>query len=255
MSAWDPALYLQFGGQRLRPALDLIARIPVDAPRRVYDLGCGPGTVSKILRQRWPGASITGVDASPAMLDRARSSVPELQWELADLQLWQAPAPADVVFSNAALHWLDDHETLLPRLLSSLGQGGALAVQMPQNFSAPTHTAIGETIRSRSWGADLAAHFRADPVASASEYYELLAPRASEIDVWETTYLHVLEGEDPVVEWTKGSILGPVLERLGEQDRRAFLDAYRRRIQEAYPRRPDGKTLLPFKRLFFVAVA
>lgn len=254
MTAWDPARYLRFGGERIRPALDLLTRIPLEAPRVIYDLGCGTGAVTAMLKERWPEADVTGVDSSRAMLDRARTIEADIHWLEKDLNEWEPETPAGLLYSNAVLHWLDGHDTLLPRLISALKPGGVLAVQMPHNFSAPSHTLIADTVRNGPWRDDLEPHLREQPVLDSPGYYDILSPHTTTIDIWETTYLHVLQGEDPVVEWTKGSILGPLLEQLGESDSQAFLKAYRGPIGDAYPRRKDGKTVLPFKRLFIVAV-
>ncbi len=253
MSSWNPAQYLKFGNERLQPAIDLIARIPLDSPGVIYDLGCGTGSGTRMLKERWPAANVTGVDASESMLERTRDLAGEISWQQADLNTWEPGAPPDLLFSNAALHWLDNHETLFPRLLDRLGDGGVLAVQMPHNFSAPSHSSIAETVRSGPWRQALEPHLREQPVMESSAYFDLLSPLCSRIDMWETTYFHVLAGEDPVVEWTKGSILTPILGVLpgGEQER--FLKEYRRRVSKAYPVRADGKTVLPFRRLFIMA--
>ena len=253
MTAWNPTQYLQFGDERIRPALDLLTRISLDAPRTIYDLGCGTGAVTALLKERWPEAQVIGVDSSQAMLDRARRLETDIHWLERDLNDWEPEAPADLLYSNAVLHWLDSHETLFPRLLSGLKPGGVLAVQMPHNFSAPSHTLIAETVRNGPWREDLEPHLREQPVLTTSAYYDILSPHTVALDLWETTYTHVLQGEDPVVEWTKGSILGPLLDRLDGAEVQAFLEAYRGPIGEAYPRREDGKTVLPFKRLFIVA--
>jgi len=253
MTAWDPAQYLRFGGERIRPALDLLTRIPLESPGVIYDLGCGTGSVTEMLKERWPEADVTGVDSSQAMLERARTLEADINWLEKDLNEWEPETPADLLYSNAVMHWLDGHDTLFPRLISALKPGGVLAVQMPHNFSAPSHTLIAATVRHGPWRDELEPHLREQPVQDSPAYYDILSPHTTAIDIWETTYLHVLQGEDPVVEWTKGSILGPLLEHLGESDTQAFLEAYRRPIGEAYPRRKDGKTVLPFKRLFIVA--
>jgi trans-aconitate 2-methyltransferase len=255
MTGWDPAKYLEFAGLRLRPALDLLARIPHEAPRCVYDLGCGPGNVTRLLGERWPGAALTGVDGSPAMLERARAALPGVTFVEADLSAWAPPAPADVVYSNAALQWLDDHAALFPRLLGTLAPGGILAVQMPRNHAAPSHTEMTAAADAGPWRERLAPALRARPVAPPEFYYDLLASRARRVDVWEAEYLQVLEGDNPVVEWTRGTALKPLLDALEEPERSTFLAEYATRIARAYPRRPDGRTLLPFRRLFLVATA
>ena len=253
MVTWNPAQYLRFGDERIRPALDLLARIPLEAPDSVYDLGCGTGTVTALIKARWPSAAVTGVDSSETMLARARSLDADVFWQSGDLNSWRPESPADLLYSNAVLHWLDDHRQLFPRLLDGLKPGGVLAVQVPQNFSAPTHTLIAKTVRGGPWRASLEPELREQPVLQPSQYYDLLSRLTASLDIWETTYTHVLEGNDPVVEWTKGSILQPLLERLEAAQAEAFLDVYRRDVSQAYPPGTDGKTLLPFKRLFIIA--
>lgn len=253
MTRWDPTQYLKFADHRRRPALDLLARIPAEAPGAVYDLGCGAGNVTRLLAERWPQASITGIDSSAEMLARARKEAPAIAWVEADLARWSAPAPAAVIYSNAALHWLDDHAALFPHLMRQLEPGGILAVQMPRNHGAPTHRAMVEAAASGPWRERLAAVLREAPVASPASYYDWLAAAAAELDIWETEYLHVLEGDNPVVEWTKGTALRPLLAALAEPERGGFLAAYARLIAAAYPRRDDGRTLMAFRRLFVIA--
>ncbi len=253
-AGWDPAQYLRFAGPRLQPALDLLARIPLAAPAAVYDLGCGAGNVTRLLRARWPDAAVTGVDASPAMLQAAAAAAPGVRFVQADLAAWGPPAPADLVFSNAALHWLDHHATLLPRLLGHLGPGGVLAVQMPRNHDAPSHTGMVAAAEAGPWRTRLQPLLRRAPVAPPAVYHDILAPHAGRLELWETEYLHVLEGESPVVEWTRGSALKPLLDALEPPEREGFLADYAARMAAAYPRRPDGRTLFPFRRLFILAV-
>jgi trans-aconitate 2-methyltransferase len=251
---WDPAKYLEFAGPRLQPALDLLARVPLAAPGAVYDLGCGAGNVTRFLAERWPSAVVTGVDGSSAMLAAARAAAPTVTWEEADLGAWRAPRPADLLFSNAALHWLDDHPRLFPRLIAGLAPGGVLAVQMPRNHGAPSHTEMVAAAEAGPWLERLRPMLRARPVAEPSLYYDVLAPHVSRLDIWETEYLHVLEGANPVVEWTRGSALKPLLDALEEPDRSGFRGEYASRIARAYPPRPDGRTLFTFRRLFIIAV-
>ncbi len=254
MPTWNPAQYLQFGNERLRPALDLLARIPLETPATVYDLGCGPGTATVLLKERWPDAGVTGLDSSASMLERARTLDDGITWQEVDLGTWEPDAPADVLFSNAVFHWLDDHEILFPRLLSALNPGGVLAIQMPNNFAAPSHTSITATIRGGPWRELFEPGLREFPVGDASTYYDLLSPHASHLNIWETTYLHILSGENPVVEWTKGTALRPFLDQLDGDQAVAFLDTYSSLIDAAYPQRKDGNTTLPFKRVFIIAV-
>lgn len=251
--SWDPQQYARFAGQRLRPALDLIARIPLERPRTVVDLGCGTGNVTRILRQRWPDAEITGIDGSPQMLAEARKTDVDISWEQVDVAAWQPQARFDLVFSNATLHWLDDHPALFARLARNIDAGGVLAVQMPRNFTAPSHSLMHELASSPPWREALAALLRPQPVLSPEAYYSLLAAVARSLDIWETEYLQVLEGENPVAEWTKGTWLAPLLAALAPEQRAAFESEYRNRVARAYPRRQDGRTLFPFRRLFIVA--
>jgi trans-aconitate 2-methyltransferase len=252
---WDPAQYLKFGDHRLRPAVDLLNRIDLPAPAEVYDLGCGAGNVTRLLRARWPEARITGVDSSEAMLAKAAAVAPDVAWQQADLAGWQAPRPADLIYSNAALHWLTGHERRFPALLAQLTPGGVLAVQMPRNFLAPSHTAIADVARGGPWRVRLEPLLRPVPVSDPAFYFDVLAPHAAALDIWETEYLHVLEGEDPVKEWTKATWLNPLLDALDEPERSQFERRYADVVAEAYPRRADGRTLLPFRRLFMIATA
>jgi trans-aconitate 2-methyltransferase len=258
---WDPAQYLKYAGERQRPALDLIARIALAAPRTIIDLGCGAGNVTRLLGERWPNARITGVDNSAAMLARAREATrgdARFDWLEADLAAFAAREPAALVFSNAALHWLDDHATLFPRLFAQVASGGALAVQMPSNFAAPSHTILAEIAASMRWRARLGGLVRPTPVAPAADYYALLAPCAQIVDAWTTEYLHVLApaaGEEhPVVAWTRGTALTPFLEALDAHAQRAFLVEYGERIVRAYPVLADGRVLFAFRRVFVVAI-
>jgi trans-aconitate 2-methyltransferase len=254
--SWNPAQYLKFAGPRLRPALDLLARVP-DAPLAAplaVDLGCGTGSATRLIGARWPDAEVVGVDASPSMLgSEPAPGRPRLRFEQADIAHWRAPAPAGLIFSNAALHWLDDHAALWPALLAQLAPGGVLAVQMPRNFDAPSHTLIAETVHAGPWRAQLAPLLRPVPVAPPRWHVERLAPRVSALDVWETEYLHLLEGPDPVKEWTKGTWLAPLLQALAGDEAAAFEADYARRLRAAYPPLPDGRTPFPFRRLFIVA--
>jgi trans-aconitate 2-methyltransferase len=220
----------------------------------VYDLGCGVGNVTVFLKKRWPEAAVTGIDSSPEMLDRARAAAPDIAWQTGDLSTWTPAQSADLLYSNAALHWLDAHEALFPRLAKALNTGGALAVQMPQNFGAPSHTSIGEVVRSSPWRMRVEPHHRVSPTLSAERYYSILRPHVATLDLWETTYYHVLQGDNPVVEWTKGTTLRPILAQLNEQEGADFLARYGALVRAAYPPGTDGKTILPFKRLFIVAM-
>ena len=249
--AWNPGQYLKFDGHRLRPALDLLAHVDVDSPEAVYDLGCGPGNATRLLAERWPDAKITGVDGSADMLARARDALPELDWVEADLNGWAPPAHADVLYSNAALQWLDDHAELFPRLMGHLAPGGVLAVQMPGNSAQPSHRLIRDAAGPLL--EMLEPLMRPYPVADPADYYDALEPVSSALDIWETVYTQVLEGDNAVAEWLKGSALKPLLDTLDEDEADTFFAAYSALTQEAYPKRADGRTIFPFRRVFIVA--
>lgn len=252
---WDPAQYLKFAGHRLRPAIDLLSRIDADKPTEVYDLGAGTGNVTRLMKDRWPDAHVTGVDDSQEMLAKAAAAAPAIDWERADLATWRPARRADVIYSNAALHWIVGHERLFAELVGALAPAGVLAVQMPRNFSAPSHTSIAEAARSGPWRARLEPLLRPVPVGEPAFYFDLLAPRVAELDIWETEYQQVLEGDNPVKEWTKGTWLTPLLDALAEPERSEFEAAYGALVARAYPPRADGRTLFPFRRLFIVARA
>jgi trans-aconitate 2-methyltransferase len=253
MPSWDPNQYLKFADDRLRPALDLMARVDLARPRVVYDLGCGPGNITKLLVKRWPETKIIGVDSSAAMLAKALAEAPGVTYVEADINQWRPAHSPEMIFSNAALHWLPDHEILLPRLTGFLTPGGILAVQMPYNHRSPSQLAIQATVVAGPWRRKLRDARGILPVATPAAYYRVLSPAAAHIDIWETEYQHVLEGDDPVVEWMKGTAMRPFLDALAEPERTQFLAAYSARIAADYPREPDGRTLFPFRRIFIVA--
>lgn len=249
---WNPQQYLKFAQPRFRPAQDLLARIAFDSPRTVYDLGCGAGNVTRMLAQRWPDAKVIGVDDSAEMLAQAAQEAGGITWQQQSIAEWKPEEPADVIYSNAALHWLSDHQTLFPKLMDKLAPGGVLAVQMPRNFNEPSHTLIWETLRAGPWFAQLEHLIRPAPVNTPDFYYELVSPLATDVDIWETQYFQILQGKDPVKEWTKGTWLKQFLDELDEADRPAFEEDYAQRLRKAYPFQENGNTLFPFRRLFMV---
>jgi trans-aconitate 2-methyltransferase len=250
---WDPMQYLRFSNERLRPALDLLAQVPLAAAARVVDLGCGAGNVTSILRERFPQAIVIGVDGSEAMLTKARERAPGCHFVLGDFATWVPDTAPDLIFSNAALHWATGHETLFPRLASLLMPGGVLAVQMPAMHDAPFRALQNEVAAHGPWASQLRDVGFPRGILTAGAYYDLLRPLVTALDLWETTYLHVLQGENPVVEWAAGSSLRPFLDKLPPELRAAYRTAYTEALRPHYPRRPDGATLLPFRRQFLLA--
>jgi trans-aconitate 2-methyltransferase len=256
--AWDPTTYLRFAGERARPFAELLARIGAEAPRVVVDLGCGDGSVTATLAQRWPEARVTGVDSSPTMLEAAAAhAVPgRLEFLAGDLRDWRPAGPVDVLVSNAALHWAPGHGPLLSRWATALAADGWLAVQVPGNQAAPTHALLASLIATPRWAARLAPGDDTvlDPAAVLEPvgYLDVFTAAGLAADVWETTYLHVLTGEDPVLRWVSSTVLRPVLARLSAEDGAELTAEYAAALREAYPVRPDGTTVLPFRRLFAV---
>lgn len=252
---WDPDQYERFATERGRPFHELLARVFADGPGRVVDLGCGTGGLTAGLASRWPGAVVEGIDSSPEMIAAATErAVPgQLSFRVGDLAAWAPDQPADVVVSNAALQWVPGHLELLPHLLAGVAPGGWFAFQVPGNFTEPSHWLLAELAAEAPWaqllaGRDLARPGSHDPAT----YLDLLARLGHQVDAWETTYLHVLDGPDAVFEWIKGTGARPVLQALPDDDRPAFEAAYRARLREAYPERGYG-TVLPFRRIFVVA--
>ncbi|WP_166022198.1 methyltransferase domain-containing protein [Streptomyces chilikensis] len=263
---WDAGRYLRHADDRARPFADLLARVPALPARapRIADLGCGPGNATAgLLVRRWPAARITGFDNSPGMLERAAALAGptegggSLSFAHADLTGWTPDGAYDLIVSNAALHWVRGHAQALPGWADALPAGGVLAFQVPYNLDAPVHALMRETAAGPRWAGRLRGVLRgADSVCAPQAYLELFARRGFAVDVWETTYLHVLSGEDAVLDWVSGTGLRPVLAALAPDPgaRDAFVAEYGARLREAYPRAPYG-TVLPFRRLFCVAVA
>lgn len=251
---WDPAQYLRFGDERSRPFFDLVAQIQADQPGLVVDLGCGPGQLTAALAHRWRGARVHGIDSDPAMISAAcRRAIPgRLSFSAGDLTDWRPGQPVDVIVSNAVLQWVPGHEDLLPAWVDALAPRGWLAFQVPGNFDQPSHVILRELIGSARWRPLLAGVALNRSIADPADYVDLLAAAGCTVDAWETTYLHLLPGDNPVVEWYKGSGLRPVLAALDAEQGEAFIAEYGARLADAYPRRPHG-TVLPFRRVFAVA--
>lgn len=252
MSDWSPTQYTRFEDERTRPARDLLAQVPLDAPARIVDMGCGPANSTELLAGRWTDAEIVGLDSSPAMLAEARIRLPAARFELADATSWVPEPGTDLVFANAIYQWVPDHLAQLPRVLGAMGEGSVLAVQMPDNLGEPTHELMRAVAADPSWSARLAGAARA-PLPPPRIYYDALKPVARRIDIWHSVYNHVLDDASAVVEWVKGTGLRPFLEPLDEREREDYLGRYSVEIARAYPPAGDGKVLLRFPRLFIVA--
>ncbi len=251
---WDPGQYRRFADERARPFFDLVARIGTDAPRSVTDLGCGPGDLTVDLACRWPAAAILGIDSSPEMIAAARrgEKPPGVSFAVADLRDWQPDGPVDVLVCNAVLQWVPGHLSLLPRWVSWLSGGGWLAFQLPGNFDQPPHAVLREMAASPRWRPLIGAAELNRQAGDLTGYLDVLAGAGCQVDAWETTYLHILHGEDPVVDWVKGTALRPVLAVLDDAETAEFLAEYRDQMRRAYPPRSFG-TVLPFRRVFVVA--
>ena len=252
---WDTEQYIRFEAERDRAALDLLLRLPADLdPGEIWDLGCGTGEHAALLKRRHPGAVVHGLDSSPAMLARARATSADVDWVEGDIAAWSPAASVDLILANASLHWLPDHATLLRRLAEALRAGGVLAIQMPMAHETLHHGILRAVAADGPWAASLAGVSPIAPLLTPEACYACLAERCREVDIWSTTYLHALTGPEAVLEWMKGTALRPYLAALVQPSMQvAFLSELGRRLDEVFPPREDGVTLLPFPRLFLVA--
>jgi len=255
MADWSAGQYLKFEDERTRPPRDLLARVPLQHPRLVVDLGCGPGNSTELLVERFPQSEIIGLDSSPDMLRKARERLPQCTFIAADIATWRPAPRTDLIFANAAFQWVPDHPRVLRRLLEALPAGGVLAVQMPDNTREPALVLQREVAASGPWANDPAVKAAArDDLPLPEAYYDLLKPVCAQLDIWHTVYNHVMASPQAIVEWFKGSSLQPFLSPLDAAAKKQFLAAYTEKIVGAYKPRFDGKVLLRFPRLFIVAV-
>jgi len=251
--AWDPNLYLKFSDQRARPASDLIAQIKLDHPRRIIDLGCGTGNSTEQLHRRWPAAEINGLDSSGAMLRQAKQNHPDWRWIESPIESWQPQGPYDLIFSNAALHWVADHRALFLRLLNSVEPGGALAVQMPYNFESPAHRAMNKVAADQRWGGKLDGVSEKRHVQPIGFYYHMLKKAAAVLNLWETEYLQIMNGAGAILDWVRSTAMRGYLERLpDERQQKLFEDLCLAEFEKSYPADEQGKVLFPYRRMFIL---
>ncbi len=253
MVDWNASLYLRFEQERTQPSRDLLARVTINEPREIVDLGCGPGNSTSILRERWPSAKIIGIDNSPAMLEQAKKTDPTTEWLCADIGAWRSSSKVDLVFANASLHWLQNHSSLLKSLMQQLKPGGTLAFQIPALYDQPATAAIREVSDLKAWKryAPKSAPIAHPPTA----YFDYLMDEAGSIDLWETIYYHQLPGHAAIIDWYRSTGLRPYLEALPDDAaREAFQAQLLGRFQSLFPLRANGDVLLPFRRLFVVAI-
>lgn len=251
---WDAGLYLRHGKERTQAAIDLAARVRLEGPRRIIDLGCGPGNSTAVLRARWPDAQVTGLDQSVEMLAEARRAFPPGEWVQADIANWAGGQPYDLVYSNAALQWVHGHAHLIPHLLEQVAPGGALAVQIPDHFESPLHLRMRQIALDTRWRERMGGAINSVVEETPAYYYDLLSPRCLHVELWETEYSHVMESAAAILEFIRGTGLRPYLEALGkDDDREHYVRLLADAVAHDYPQRSDGKVLFPFRRLFFIA--
>lgn len=252
VTTWEPRTYLRYAEIRFRAGLDLLARIPKSEFPTIYDLGSGTGHLTRILTDTFPNSKVIGVDSSPEMLAAARREFPTIEFQKAEIATWQPSTQPALIYSNAALQWVPDHELLLPALLDRLLPGGILAMQVPRHFDSPSHLALQDLVQQSEWR-DKLEPLLLKPIPPPETYWHWLTPHARNLDLWETIYLQVLDGKDPVVNFMRGTALRPFLSVLSDVQGEKFVDAFAHRMAAAYPPQPNGQTLFPFRRLFLVA--
>lgn len=252
MQDWSAQQYLKFEDERTRPVKDLIARIALNKPDVIVDIGCGPGNSTEQLQQRWPQAQLSGFDTSADMIEKARARLPDVQFSLQDLTQWQVPADADLLFSNAVFQWVPDHIAQLQRLLTGLKAGAVLAVQMPDNHMEASHMMMREVAKDSRWIERIGEAAR-PPMPMVQAYYDALAPLCSQFDIWHVIYNHPLDSHQAIAEWVKSTGLRPFLDPLSAEEQRDYLAEYTERLAEHYPLQVDGRVLLAFPRIFMVA--
>jgi len=250
---WDPDLYSKYEVLRTRPIKDLLKRVTKKDVYSILDLGCGTGNALPILQERWPEASITGVDKSVDMLAKAKAKSANVTLLADDIRTYQPERPVDLILCNAALHWLNDHDKVLPRLMNMLNPGGVLAIQIPNNWDEPSHTHLFHIAKTGPWANKLAPYLRERPVLEASEYHKILAPLTADLSVHESLYVHALKGPNPTLDWMKGTTLRPLIKALSDGEWLAFEREYGDALKKSYSSDGTGLTLFRFRRLMIVA--
>ncbi len=254
MSDWNPQQYLKFKNERTQPSIDLVSRIRVDSPKNIIDIGCGPGNSTKILVDRWPKSKVIGLDNSPKMIEQAKKDFPEQEWMLGDANNIDTKQKYDIVFSNATIQWLPDHKKLIPRLFSLVNKNGALAIQTPEFDKMPLSRAIESVAEKNKWKKYTAGVEAIFNYHDENYYYDLLIPLAGAIEMWKTSYIHVLDSQNALIDWIRSTALKPYLDSLpDDKEKISFENEILAALKDDYPARNDGKVLFPFKRLFFVA--
>ncbi|HHU0690863.1 TPA: trans-aconitate 2-methyltransferase [Citrobacter murliniae] len=248
MADWNPSLYLQYASERTRPAAELLSRVALENARTVVDLGCGPGNSTTLLHQRWPSARIIGVDSSPNMLNEARKALPDCHFVEANISKFRPEQSFDLLYANASLQWVPDHYELFPQLVSLLNYNGVLAVQMPDNWQEPTHVLMREVAYEQGYP-----DRGRTPLPGVHAYYDILTEAGCDVDIWRTTYYHIMESHQSIIDWVSSTGLRPWLQELSESEQRNYLARYHELLQEQYPHQENGNILLAFPRLFIVA--
>jgi trans-aconitate 2-methyltransferase len=254
MADWNPEQYLAFADERARPTIDLILRIPLQRPRVVYDLGCGPGNSTSLLKHAYPAARIIGIDRSPAMIAKAKETLPGVEFQSLDIALWPPDREADLIFSNALFQWVPQHGQILKKIVHAMKKEAVLAVQMPDNMAEPSHALMAEVAAQGPWASKLAkVREGRSEILEAAQYYDLLKPLCAEIDIWHTLYHHPVDGLQGIIGMVSSTGLKPFLDPLTDAEQAEYLMAYRQALEPYYPVAHDGKVLFRFPRIFIVA--